>query len=111
MDEQKIEAQNIIKHLESVQEYRPPPKDFTSEILTELQSFKAEIQDRIAKQKLMSQSQQYLQVLKQRQGLHEFSSRTQAFTKKIKNHTVFIEENSRPLIEVRSEVDKFRGFL
>ena len=31
--------------------------------------------------------------------------------KKIKSHTVFIEENSRPLIEVRSEVDKFRGFL
>jgi hypothetical protein len=24
---------------------------------------------------------------------------------------VFIEENSRPIIEVRSEVDKFRGFL
>jgi hypothetical protein len=54
---------------------------------------------------------QYLQVLRQRQGLHEFSSRTQQFTKKIKNHTVFIEENSRPLIEVKSEVDKFRGFL
>lgn len=54
---------------------------------------------------------QYLQVLKQRQGLHEFSSRTQAFTKKIKSQTVFIEENSRPMIEVRSEVDKFRGFL
>lgn len=52
-----------------------------------------------------------MQVLKQRLGLHEFSSRTQSFTKKIKSHTVFIEENSRPLIEVRSEVDKFRGFL
>ena len=29
IDEQKVEAQNIIRHLESVQEYRPPPKDFT----------------------------------------------------------------------------------
>lgn len=29
IDEQKLEAHNIIKHLESVQEYKPPPKDFT----------------------------------------------------------------------------------
>jgi len=29
----------------------------------------------------------------------------------IGNHHNFISENSRPVIEVRTEVDKFRGFL
>lgn len=54
VDEQKLEAHNIIKHLESVQEYKPPPKDFTSETLTELKAFQAEIQDKIQKQRQLS---------------------------------------------------------
>lgn len=49
VDEQKLEAQNIIKHLESVQEYRPPPKDFTQDTLVELKAFQNEIQERIQK--------------------------------------------------------------
>ncbi len=30
---------------------------------------------------------------------------------KIQKHKSFVQENSRPSIEVKSEVDKFRGFL
>jgi uncharacterized protein (DUF362 family) len=33
------------------------------------------------------------------------------FETKIKNHVGFVNENARPVIEVKSEVDKFRGFL
>ncbi len=36
IDEQKKEAQTTIKNLESVTEYRPPPKDLTKETFAHL---------------------------------------------------------------------------
>ena len=39
IDEQKENAKNIIRHLESVQNYKPPPQDFTVETLEQLKGF------------------------------------------------------------------------
>lgn len=36
IDEQKTNAKQIISNLESVQDYRPPPQDFTNQTLDEL---------------------------------------------------------------------------
>jgi len=47
IDEQKIEAQNTIKHLESVQDYKPPPKDFSQDTLDKLKQFETEIKTKI----------------------------------------------------------------
>jgi hypothetical protein len=33
------------------------------------------------------------------------------FNKKLKSHGRFMTDNARPNIEVRCEIDKFRGFL
>ena len=51
VDEQREEAFLTIKHLESIQEYTPPPEDFTAETLSSIESFMADLQDRIGKQK------------------------------------------------------------
>ena len=47
IDEQKAHAKDIIRNLESVQDYRPPPQDFTNQTLNELKSFQQEINNRI----------------------------------------------------------------
>ena len=39
IDQQKENAKNIIRHLESVQNYKPPPQDFTDETFSSLQMF------------------------------------------------------------------------
>ena len=39
IDEQKSNAKQIISNLESVQDYRPPPQDFTNQTLDELKGF------------------------------------------------------------------------
>ena len=44
---QKIEAQTTIKNLESVTEYRPPPKDLTKDTLIQISVFIKEIEDQI----------------------------------------------------------------
>jgi hypothetical protein len=43
IDEQKENAKSIIKNLESVQSYRPPPQNITGETLTELNTFAADM--------------------------------------------------------------------
>ena len=43
--------------------------------------------------------------------LSEFKHKNDDFLSKINNHVEFVQENARPVIEVKSEVDKFRGFL
>lgn len=43
IDEQKSNAKSIINNLESVQDYRPPPQDFTNQTLNELKGFQTEI--------------------------------------------------------------------
>jgi len=47
VDEQREQAFLTIKHLESIQEYTPPPEDFTQETLTSLQTFVQDLQNRI----------------------------------------------------------------
>ena len=42
---QKIEAQTTIKNLESVTEYRPPPRDLTKDTLVQISGFIKEIED------------------------------------------------------------------
>jgi len=43
IDEQKESAKNIIKNLESVQNYKPPPQDFTMQTLDDLNLFSGEM--------------------------------------------------------------------
>lgn len=43
--------------------------------------------------------------------INEFDLKNKDFQNKIVSHVDFVQENARPLIEVKSEVDKFRGFL
>ena len=39
VDEQREKAFLTIKHLESIQEYTPPPEDFTQQTLSSLEEF------------------------------------------------------------------------
>lgn len=43
IDDQKIEAQNTIRNLESVQEYKPPPQDLAKDTLALLTGVKDQI--------------------------------------------------------------------
>ena len=43
IDEQKDSAKNIIRNLESVQNYRPPPQNFTIETLEDLNNFSSRV--------------------------------------------------------------------
>ena len=48
VDEQREEAFMTIKHLESIQEYQPPPQDFTQETLASVENFVKDLQSKIA---------------------------------------------------------------
>lgn len=37
IDDQRVEAETVIKNLESVKDYKPPPSDMTQETLGQLQ--------------------------------------------------------------------------
>jgi len=43
--------------------------------------------------------------------LGHFNSRAKEFGNKMKFHSNFMQDNARPIIEVKCEIDKFRGFL
>jgi hypothetical protein len=47
IDEQKDSAKNIIRNLESVQNYRPPPQNFTIETLEDLNNFSSRVDQNI----------------------------------------------------------------
>jgi len=47
IDEQKEHAKNIIRNLESVQNYRPPPQNFTIETLEDLNNFSGGVEQMI----------------------------------------------------------------
>ena len=49
IDEQKDDAKNIIRNLESVQNYRPPPQNFTIETIEDLNQFSESVDSNIAK--------------------------------------------------------------
>ena len=54
IDEQKENAKNIIRHLESVQSYKPPPQDYTVETLQQLQGFSTDVENTIKHLKSLS---------------------------------------------------------
>ena len=59
----------------------------------------------------LNNSKNFLEVLQQKHLINDFKAKNQDFESKIGNHVDFVQENARPVIEVKSEVDKFRGFL
>ncbi len=65
IDEQKVEAHNTVKYLESVQEYKPPPQDIAKETLAMLTGVKDSIQAIIAKHKAMSTSSSFFNILQE----------------------------------------------
>lgn len=50
-------------------------------------------------------------MLEEQSLLNEYTARRTEFENKIKAHSSYMQENARPKIDVRCEVDKFRGFL
>lgn len=111
VDEQRKEAFNTIKNLESIQEYKPPPKDFSQNTLTSMETFIKGIEDHITKMQALSDKKNFFEVLRLRGSLDQFSSQTKSFKSQIAKHKCYLEENSRPNVIVRSELDKFRAFL
>ena len=96
IDEQKLKAQNIIKNLESVQNYKPPPQDFTGETLQQVQAFSAEVQEAIQNFKELVAGGQHLEILKQKTISNILQDKMQAMAKRIDQHKTFFNENSRP---------------
>ena len=111
IDEQKESAKNIIRNLESVQNYKPPPQNFTVQTIDNLNSFSNDVDRNINQMKSFIQQSKYLEILKQRKTVDDFQNQLTSLKQKILQHNSFFQENSRPNIQVKSEVDKFRGFL
>jgi hypothetical protein len=65
IDDQKVEAQNTIRNLESVQEYKPPPQDIAKETLAMMTGIRDSIQALIAKHKTMSTSSSFYNILQE----------------------------------------------
>lgn len=105
VDEQREQAFLTIKHLESIQEYTPPPENFTQETLSNLGEFVRDLEGRIAKQKQLSEQKNFFAVLRLRNQIEELAKQAEAFKIQIKEHKSYLNENSRPNIVVRSEVD------
>ena len=63
IDEQKAHAKSIIRNLESVQDYQPPPQDFTNKTLDELSGFQEKIEKNIQELENLNSAKNYLQVL------------------------------------------------
>lgn len=111
IDEQKEHAKNIIRNLESVQNYRPPPQNFTIETLEDLNSFSGGVDQMISAMRQQLGAGQFLEILRQKKIIEDYALKLNQLKMKIHQHNSFFQENSRPNIQVKSEVDKFRGFL
>ena len=79
--------------------------------MIELKGFQSEIDKTIRELQDLNLKKNFLEVLQQKHIISEFKNRNGEFEGKIGNHVDFVQENARPTIEVKSEVDKFRGFL
>ena len=64
--QQREEAIQTIKHLESIKEYTPPPENFSQETLEAMKQFLDDLQGRITKQKQLSDSRNFFAVMKLR---------------------------------------------
>lgn len=56
-------------------------------------------------------SSQFLEIIRQKRQVEDYAVQLNNLKAKIIQHNSFFQENSRPNIQVKSEVDKFRGFL
>jgi len=72
IDEQKEHAKKIIKNLEQVQSYRPPPQDLTSETLDELANFQEDVRKMIDQINKDIQSGNHINVLNKKQLLGRY---------------------------------------
>ena len=72
IDEQKEGAKNIIRNLESVQNYRPPPQNLTNETLEDLNAFSSQVDKMIQSMKLNLGSSQFLEILKQKKAVEDY---------------------------------------
>ena len=73
VDEQREEAFLTIKHLESIQEYTPPPENFTAETLANLGNFVKDLEGRIAQQKALSDKKNFFSVLRLRNQIDDLT--------------------------------------
>lgn len=74
IDEQKENAKNIIRNLESVQSYKPPPQNITGETLTELNAFAQSVEQQIGAMRAFISKNDFLEILKQRKTIEESHS-------------------------------------
>lgn len=64
IDEQKEHAKNIIRNLESVQNYRPPPQNFTIETLEDLNRFAGMVEQMILQMRQQLGTSNFLDILR-----------------------------------------------
>lgn len=98
IDEQKEGAKNIIRNLESVQNYRPPPQNFTIETLEDLNTFSTQVDKMIQSMKSNLSTSQFLEILKQKRAVEDYQNQLNQLKMKINQHNSFFQENSRPNI-------------
>lgn len=63
IDEQKENAKTIIRNLESVQNYRPPPQNLTIETLSDLNSFSGKVDSEIQQMRLNLGQSKFLEII------------------------------------------------
>ena len=73
--------------------------------MSNLGEFVRDLEGRIAKQKQLSEQKNFFAVLRLRNQIEELAKQAEAFKIQIKEHKSYLNENSRPNIVVRSEVD------
>ena len=59
----------------------------------------------------LNTQKKYLDILQQKHLIADLEASMKQFDDKIGHHLEFVSQNARPNIQVRSEADKFRGFL
>lgn len=89
IDEQKENAKSIIRNLESVQSYRPPPQNITGETLTELNTFASSVEQQIGAMRAFISKSDFLEILKQRKMIEESHSQLNQLKVKINQHNSF----------------------
>ena len=70
-----------------------------------LGNFVRDLEGRIAQQKALADKRNFFAVLKLRNQIGDLTKQAKAFKRQITEHTTYLEDNSRPNIVVRSEVD------
>lgn len=63
IDEQKENAKTIIRNLESVQNYRPPPQNLTIETLSDLNSFSSKVDNEIQSMRQHLTQSKFLEII------------------------------------------------